>query len=104
MQPCSCLEAVTLDGTLFEPSGIISGGRQDLSEKVKQWDASSQAAATRQRTERKLNLEKELDDLTKSIVRRDCSISTVDMKITSLKKMIDLAMNQGRLDVRQYSM
>ena len=32
------MQAVSLDGTLFQKSGIISGGASDLRAKAKRWD------------------------------------------------------------------
>ena len=32
------LQAVSLDGTLFQKSGVISGGAADIKAKAKRWD------------------------------------------------------------------
>lgn len=34
-------KAVALDGTLFERSGIISGGGQELRQRAKKWDENA---------------------------------------------------------------
>lgn len=34
-------KAVALDGTLFERSGIISGGGQELRQRAKKWDENT---------------------------------------------------------------
>ena len=33
-----CVQTVSLDGTLFQKSGVISGGASDLRAKAKRWD------------------------------------------------------------------
>jgi len=33
-----CVQAVALDGTLFQKSGVISGGASDLKAKARRWD------------------------------------------------------------------
>lgn len=35
---CPCLQTVALDGTLFQKSGVISGGASDLKAKARRWD------------------------------------------------------------------
>lgn len=32
------MQAVALDGTFYQKSGIMSGGTQDLARKAKRWD------------------------------------------------------------------
>lgn len=34
----SCVQTVALDGTLFQKSGVISGGASDLKAKARRWD------------------------------------------------------------------
>lgn len=33
-----CVQALALDGTFYQKSGIISGGSLDLARKAKRWD------------------------------------------------------------------
>ena len=33
-----CVQTVALDGTLFQKSGVISGGASDLKAKARRWD------------------------------------------------------------------
>ncbi len=35
---CALLQAVSLDGTLFQKSGVISGGASDIKAKARRWD------------------------------------------------------------------
>lgn len=35
---CVCFQTVALDGTLFQKSGVISGGASDLKAKARRWD------------------------------------------------------------------
>lgn len=60
MHLCSCpgvfLQTVSLDGTLFSKSGVISGGSSDLRTKARRWDE----AAMVQLKERKEKLTAEL--------------------------------------------
>lgn len=34
----ACFQTVALDGTLFQKSGVISGGASDLKAKARRWD------------------------------------------------------------------
>lgn len=34
----ACVQTVALDGTLFQKSGVISGGASDLKAKARRWD------------------------------------------------------------------
>lgn len=34
----NCVQTVALDGTLFQKSGVISGGASDLKAKARRWD------------------------------------------------------------------
>lgn len=36
--PIVCVQTVALDGTLFQKSGVISGGASDLKAKARRWD------------------------------------------------------------------
>lgn len=36
--PHLCFQTVALDGTLFQKSGVISGGASDLKAKARRWD------------------------------------------------------------------
>lgn len=38
MSLLSCVQTVALDGTLFQKSGVISGGASDLKAKARRWD------------------------------------------------------------------
>ncbi len=38
LSSCSCVQTVALDGTLFQKSGVISGGASDLKAKARRWD------------------------------------------------------------------
>ncbi|VDK74855.1 unnamed protein product [Litomosoides sigmodontis] len=52
-------KAVALDGTLFERSGIISGGGQELRQRAKKWDEN----AIRKLKENRMKLQDELQQL-----------------------------------------
>ena len=58
------LKAVALDGTLFQKSGVISGGTMDLMKKAQRWD---------QKELDKLQTKKE--KLTEDLKKRKCFMS-----------------------------
>lgn len=80
MHVCSCpgvsLQTVSLDGTLFSKSGVISGGSSDLRTKARRWDE----AAMVQLKERKEKLTAELR------VSRWEMLNTLDNHTVSLFK------------------
>ncbi|XP_063237395.1 structural maintenance of chromosomes protein 1A isoform X2 [Bacillus rossius redtenbacheri] len=73
-------DAVALDGTFYQKSGIISGGSLDLARKAKRWDEKhmSQLKATKEK------LTEELRDAMKKS-RKESELNTVDSQIRGLE-------------------
>ncbi|XP_069688454.1 structural maintenance of chromosomes protein 1A [Periplaneta americana] len=73
-------DAVALDGTFYQKSGIISGGSLDLARKAKRWDEKhmSQLKATKEK------LTEELRDSMKRS-RKESELNTVDSQIRGLE-------------------
>jgi hypothetical protein len=93
------LQAVSMDGILFEVSGVISGGLEDLILKAKQWELSNEAA--RQRMDRKKKLENEMSEILKQCDKQQ-SLVKIRMETSGLKKMIDIAEKQKNAEVNIY--
>ncbi|CAH1107174.1 unnamed protein product [Psylliodes chrysocephalus] len=70
------LDAVALDGTYYQKSGIISGGSLDLARKAKRWDEKHMAQLKAQK-------EKLTDELREAMKqsRKESELNTVDSQI-----------------------
>merc|ERR1719210_792645 len=73
-------DAVALDGTFYQKSGIISGGSVDLAKKAKRWD-DKQVSTLKTKKER---LAEELRQATKNS-RKESEIQTIKSQINGLK-------------------
>lgn len=73
-------KAVALDGTLFQKSGIISGGASDLKAKARRWD-EKQLNMLKSRKEK---LTEELKDAMKK-KRKESELSTIQSQIKGLE-------------------
>lgn len=73
-------DAVALDGTFYQKSGIISGGSLDLARKAKRWDEKHMSQLKSQ----KEKLTEELRDSMKKS-RKESELNTVDSQIRGLE-------------------
>merc|ERR1711936_1330141 len=73
-------DAVALDGTFYQKSGIISGGSVDLAKKAKRWD-DKQVSTLKSRKEK---LAEELRKAMKNS-RKESEIQTIKSQINGLK-------------------
>ncbi|XP_026804865.1 structural maintenance of chromosomes protein 1A [Rhopalosiphum maidis] len=82
-------DAVALDGTFYQKSGIISGGSLDLARKAKRWDEKhmTQLKASKEK------LSEELRDAMKKS-RKESELNTVDSQI----KGLDMRLKYGKTD------
>ena len=73
-------DAVALDGTFYQKSGIISGGSVDLARKAKRWD-------DKQVSTLKSKKEKLTDELRQAMKnsRKESEIQTIQSQISGLK-------------------
>ncbi|XP_060536430.1 structural maintenance of chromosomes protein 1A [Cylas formicarius] len=81
-------DAVALDGTYYQKSGIISGGSLDLARKAKRWDEKhvSQLKAQKEK------LTEELREAMKKS-RKESELNTVDHQIKGLETRLKYAKN-----------
>ncbi|PAV62336.1 hypothetical protein WR25_16729 isoform D [Diploscapter pachys] len=81
-------KAISLDGTMFQPTGVIAGGGADLAKKAKKWDEKH----SKEIKDRKAKLEAEIKELTakmKSELNVDqlqSRISSSENKLRSMKQ------------------
>merc|ERR1719414_1796385 len=80
-------DAVALDGTFYQKSGIISGGSMDLARKAKRWD-DKQVSTLKSRKER---LTDELRQAMKNS-RKESEIQTIQSQISGLKTRLKYSM------------
>ena len=73
-------DAVALDGTFYQKSGIISGGSVDLARKAKRWD-DKQVSTLKSKKEK---LAEELRQAMKNS-RKESEIQTIQSQIQGLK-------------------
>ncbi|KAJ6630190.1 Structural maintenance of chromosomes protein 1A [Pseudolycoriella hygida] len=76
-------DALALDGTSYQKSGIISGGSHDLTRKAKRWDEKHMAQLKLQ----KEKYSEELKDLIKKS-RKGSELSTVESQIKGLENRL----------------
>ncbi|CAL2030458.1 unnamed protein product [Caenorhabditis brenneri] len=72
-------KAVSMDGTLFQQSGVMSGGSADLRAKSKKWDEK----VVKQLREKRDNLNEKIADLQKNR-RKEMEVESVRSKVTDL--------------------
>merc|ERR1712241_1398879 len=80
LEPNQRYDAVALDGTFYQKSGIISGGSVDLAKKAKRWD-DKQVSTLKSRKEK---LAEELRQAMKNS-RKESEIQTIKTQINGLK-------------------
>lgn len=76
-------DALALDGTFYQKSGIISGGSHDLARKAKRWDEKHMAQLKSQKD--KLN--EDLKELVKKS-RKGSELATVESQIKGLENRL----------------
>lgn len=69
-------DALALDGTFYQKSGLISGGSHDLARKAKRWDEKHMAQLKSQKD----RLSEELKELVKKS-RKQSELATVESQI-----------------------
>jgi len=80
LEPGQRYDAIALDGTSYQKSGIISGGSVDLARKAKRWD-DKQVSTLKSRKEK---LTEELRQAMKNS-RKESEIQTIQSQISGLK-------------------
>ena len=77
---CILLQSVSLDGTLFQKSGVISGGASDLKAKARRWDE-------KQLNQLKTKKEKLTDELKEQMKqkRKESELNTIRSQIKGLE-------------------
>lgn len=76
-------QALALDGTFYQKSGIISGGSHDLARKAKRWDEKHMAQLKSQ----KEKLAEDLKELVKKS-RKGSELATVESQIKGLENRL----------------
>jgi structural maintenance of chromosome 1 len=81
-------DAVALDGTFYQKSGIISGGSMDLARKAKRWD-DKQVSTLKARKEK---LAEEMRSAMKSS-RKESEIQTIQSQVQGLETRLKYSLN-----------
>lgn len=89
-------DALALDGTFYQKSGIISGGSHDLARKAKRWDEKHMATLKQQ----KEKYTEEMKELVKKS-RKGSELATVESQIRGLESR--LKYNQNDMQTAQRS-
>lgn len=89
-------DAVALDGTYYQRSGIISGGSLDLARKAKRWDEKHMSQLKQQ----KEKLTEELRDAMKKS-RKESELNTVDSQIRGLETRLKYAKSDMETTTKQ---
>jgi structural maintenance of chromosome 1 len=76
-------DALALDGTFYQKSGIISGGSHDLARKAKRWDEKHMNQLKLQ----KEKLNEELKDVTKK-TRKQSELTTIESQIKGIENRL----------------
>jgi structural maintenance of chromosome 1 len=88
--------AVSLDGTLFQKSGVISGGAADIKAKAKRWDEKQVDALKRQRG----RYLEELKEVT-SVRRKEPELQTLQHQIASLENRLSFSKKDREVTMEQ---
>jgi structural maintenance of chromosome 1 len=80
-------DALALDGTFYQKSGIISGGSHDLARKAKRWDEKHMAQLKQQ----KERLNEEMKEVLKKS-RKQGELTTVESQIRGLENRLKYSM------------
>ncbi|XP_040580445.1 LOW QUALITY PROTEIN: structural maintenance of chromosomes protein 1A [Lepeophtheirus salmonis] len=91
-------DAVALDGTFYQKSGIISGGSMDLARKAKRWD-DKQVSTLKVKKEK---LTEELKQAMKNS-RKESEIQTIQSQISGLKTRLKYSINDKENTVKKIS-
>ncbi|CAG9862762.1 unnamed protein product [Phyllotreta striolata] len=93
------LDAVALDGTYYQKSGIISGGSLDLARKAKRWDEKHMAQLKAQK-------EKLTDELRESQkkARQESELNTVESQIKGTETRLRMAKTDMDSTTKQLDM
>ncbi|XP_071504723.1 structural maintenance of chromosomes protein 1A-like [Diadema antillarum] len=81
-------KAVALDGTMFQKSGIISGGASDLKAKARRWDEKSLNSLK----QRKQELTTDLKELQKT-KRKESELNNIRSQISGLETRLKYSIN-----------
>lgn len=81
-------DALALDGTFYQKSGIISGGSHDLARKAKRWDEKHMNSLKLQ----KEKLSEELKDVTKK-TRKQSELTTIESQIKGIENRLKYSKN-----------
>lgn len=81
-------DALALDGTFYQKSGIISGGSHDLARKAKRWDEKHMNTLKLQ----KEKLNEELKDATKK-TRKQSELTTIESQIKGIENRLKYSRN-----------
>ncbi|CAG9786992.1 unnamed protein product [Diatraea saccharalis] len=89
-------DALALDGTFYQKSGIISGGSLDLARKAKRWDEKhlSQLKAKKEKLTEELR-----ESMKKS--RKESELTTVDSQIRGLESRLKYAVTDRDTTLKQ---
>lgn len=89
-------DAVALDGTFYQKSGIMSGGSLDLARKAKRWDE-------KQMSQLKAMKEKITDELREAVKksRKESELNTVESQIRGLETRIRYAKSDKEKTLKQ---
>ncbi|XP_022814117.1 structural maintenance of chromosomes protein 1A [Spodoptera litura] len=89
-------DALALDGTFYQKSGIISGGSLDLARKAKRWDEKhlSQLKAKKEKLTEELR-----ESMKKS--RKESELTTVDSQIRGLESRLKYAITDRDTTLKQ---
>ncbi|ALC47438.1 SMC1 [Drosophila busckii] len=93
-------DALALDGTFYQKSGLISGGSHDLARKAKRWDEKHMAQLKMQ----KERLNEELKELVKKS-RKQSELATVESQIKGLENRLKYSMvdlESSKKSISQY--
>ncbi|XP_030369626.1 structural maintenance of chromosomes protein 1A [Scaptodrosophila lebanonensis] len=96
----SRFDALALDGTFYQKSGLISGGSHDLARKAKRWDEKHMAQLKMQ----KERLNEELKELVKKS-RKQSELATVESQIQGLENRLKYSMvdlESSKKSIAQY--
>merc|ERR1712226_710701 len=98
LEPNQRYDAVALDGTFYQKSGIISGGSVDLARKAKRWD-DKQVSTLKSKKEQ---LTEELRQAMKNS-RKESEIMTIQSQVSGLKTRLKYSQKDRETTVKKIS-
>merc|ERR1712018_624927 len=96
LEPNQRYDAVALDGTFYQKSGIISGGSVDLARKAKRWD-DKQVSTLKSKKEQ---LTEELRQAMKNS-RKESEIMTIQSQVSGLKTRLKYSIKDKEQTVKR---